>query len=301
MRRLVTLTVAAMLALTLAQEVPERRIITIDSSGGTQRGNLQYGPIHYSHPDPDGIKATVSSLAIFAQEAELAGPEGVLLSQAQGERDATFTGGVRVERGRLTAHGPDLAYSEASGIGLLNGPVEIVIAPRDEADEPVSIAADEASFDVDTDVSTSRGAVELISGRSTAGAEEAVYEEDRDLAKLVSEGAQVTMVRVDDDGEELVITADDVRVLTAEDRLLAQGNVTLVRGNTTSTGDTVFFDDEASRALILGSPAEAVNEVEGTRTSGGVLEQRTDIDAVRVYSDPIDFAESDFLLTAEID
>src|SRR5690606_37843036 len=35
------------------------RIITIDGSGGTQRGNLRSGPIVYEHPDPRGIRATV--------------------------------------------------------------------------------------------------------------------------------------------------------------------------------------------------------------------------------------------------
>jgi lipopolysaccharide export system protein LptA len=299
MRKSLPVLIAACILFALAQEVPERRIITIDSSGGTQSGNLQYGPIRYQHPEIDGIRATVSTLTIFAQEAELRAPEGVLLSRAQGEREATFLNGVRLERGRLTATGPSLHYSEATGIGLLEGPVEIAIAPRDEGEDPVAIRADTASFDVDSDVSESRGNVELTSGRSRAHAQETIYEEERDLAKLVSAGEQVRIVRVDEGGDELVIVADEVRVLTGEDKLLARGNVTLTSGNTISRGDTVFFDDEASRALILGSPAVAENDADGTRTTGAVLEHRTDIDAVRVYSAPLDFAEADFRLSSE--
>jgi lipopolysaccharide export system protein LptA len=299
MRKPLAIVAAILTLLALAQEVPERRLITIDSSGGTQSGNLQYGPIRYQHPDVDGIRATVSTLSIFAQEAELRAPEGMLLSRAQGKREATFLNGVRVERGRLTATGPNLHYSEATGLGHLEGPVEIAIAPRDEGDDPVAIRADEASFDVDSDVSESRGNVELTSGRSRAVAQEAIYEEERDLAKLVSAGEQVRIVRIDDNGDELVIVADEVRVLTGDDRLLARGSVTLTSGNTVSRGDTVFFDDEASRALILGSAAVAENEVDGTRITGAVLEHRTDIDAVRVYSAPLDFAEADFRLSSE--
>jgi hypothetical protein len=45
-------------------EAPARRLITIDSSGGTQSGNLRFGPIRYEHPDPEGVVATVSTLTI---------------------------------------------------------------------------------------------------------------------------------------------------------------------------------------------------------------------------------------------
>ncbi len=290
---------AAVWLLVALGSAPEKRIITIDFSGGTQRSaNLRFGPLYYHHPDPEGIRATVSNLAIYAQNAELRAPEGVLIAQAAGQRQARFEGGVRVTRGRLSAHGPELVYSEATGLGVISGAVEIVIAPRDEGQEPALISASEVSFEVDAEVSTSRGDVRLTSGRSAAAAEAVVFEERRDLAKLTS-SQQVRIVRVDEEGRELIITADEVRVLTADDRLLASGDVVLVSGDTRSRGDTVFFDDNASRALILGSPAEAVNEADGTRTTGAVLEQRTDLDAVRVHSAPIDFAADDFALTGE--
>ncbi|HZW99477.1 MAG TPA: hypothetical protein VFF10_05390, partial [Trueperaceae bacterium] len=105
------LLVLSTLSWALAQETPaeppdpEARIITIDGSGGTQRGNLRSGPIIYEHPDPQGITATVSTLTILGQYAELTAPEGTSISRG-GERTATFQNGVEVNRGRLTATGP---------------------------------------------------------------------------------------------------------------------------------------------------------------------------------------------------
>ena len=291
-----------------AQDAPaeERRIISITSSGGTQSGNLRFGPILYAHPEPEGITATVSTLTIYAQAAELRGPEGerVALTEARGRRSASFTEGVRVTRGRLTASGPELLYREETGLGVLGipaggpeGEVAIEVAPREEGGDPVFIRARSSEFDVDTDVSTSRGEVELTSGNQSASAELLVYEEERDLGCLSSEGSQVTARRTDEDGDALTITADELCTLPNEDRLLARGNVTITDGDITSRGDTVFFDDAAARALVIGNPAVSENAADGLTTRGAVIEQRTDIDAVRVYSDPVDFDESAFELT----
>lgn len=302
MQRLLRLAGLALLALLLtvgAQEL-ERRIITIEAPGGSSTGNIRTGPIHFSHPDPEGVVATVSTLTIYAQNATLEAPEGRLMNEARGEREASFEGGVRVARGRLSATGPGLVYSEATGFGVLGGPASIVVTPRDEGEDEVTITADEATFDVDTETSTSRGNVNLVSGRSSAEAEAVVFEEERELARLWDEGGQVSLVRAGDDGD-LIITADEVRVLTADDRLLATGNVTLRSGDTVSSGDTVYFDDETSRAEILGSPAVSVNEADGVRVSGARLEHRTDLDVVQVLDEtaPANFDESDFAMLSE--
>ncbi len=300
-RRFIILLSLALLVLSLAQEEdPERRIISIDSSGGSQSGNLRFGPLLYEHPEPEGVIATVSTLTIYGQQAELRGPEDeqLALTEARGRRTATFSDGVRVTRGRLEATGPELFYSEATGLGTLTGDISIEVAPREEEDDPVLISASEAEFDVDTDVSTSRGGVELTTGNQMANAEQLIYEEERDLGCLSSEGGQVTARRTDDDGDELTIQADELCTLPNEDKLLARGNVTIQDGDITSRGDTVFFDDNESRALILGNPAVSENAADGLVTRGAVIEQRTDIDAVQVFSDPVDFDESAFELTA---
>jgi lipopolysaccharide export system protein LptA len=300
--RLKVLVILSFLLLVLAQD-SERRIISIDSSGGTQSGNLRFGPIEYRHPNPEGIVATVSTLTIYAQLAELRGPEGeqMTLTDARGRRFATFTEGVRVTRGRLDATGPELFYSEEAGLGTLSGSINITVAPQAVDEAPVLIRADSTEFDVDNDVSISRGNVQLENGRQSAEADELLFEEERNLARLVREGMQVTAVRIDDDGNELVISADEIRVLTDEDKLFARGNVTIIDGDITSQGDIVFFDDTTSRAEVIGNPATSVDRANDVEVSGARLEQLIDLSIVRVLDATVPplADETDFQLTSE--
>jgi lipopolysaccharide export system protein LptA len=279
----------------------DERIITITYDGGTRSSpDLRYGPYVYEHPQPDGVAATVSNLEIFAQRGELRAPEGVLIAEAEGQREASFTGGVRVERGRLTATGTTLNYSEATGRGVMPERTEILVTPETEDDDEVRITTDEVTFDVDTDTSVSRGNVTLTSGSQSGEAQELTFEEGRDLAVLVSDEGQVTVRRENDDGTFLTITADAVRVLTGEDTLLGVGNVTILDGDITTTGDTVYYDDEAARAEVIGNPAVSVDEAFGSRITGGRIEQRTDIDSVQQLQDPTpSFDTAQFDLTSE--
>ena len=287
------------------QSPEEKRIIRIQFDGGTEEGDFRFGPLTYTHPDPEGIVGTVSNLTIYSQNAVLSGPEGedIPLADAEGRRNAVFSGGLRVTRNRLEAKGPDLSYSEETGIGTMTGNVDIVVAPEEEDDDPVSITAETADFDVDTDVSVSKGNVDLANGNQTATANEVTYEEDRDLGKLVSEGAQVTMNRTDDEGETTTITADVIYVLTDVKKIHALGNVTVVDGSITSTGDEVFFDDETSRAEVIGieQDATAVDEDEGVTLTGERIEQRTDTDAISLLTTPSEFNADDFKLTTELE
>lgn len=244
----------------------QKRVITIDDSGGTQSGNLRYGPIVYQHPDPFGIKATVSTLTIYGHHAELKGPDGVSIFTG-GQRTATFDQGVKVERGRLTASGPALTYSEASGVGTLQGGVHITVAPDKQGADPVTITADQVAFDVDTDRSTSTGHVELLNGNQAAQAGTLVYEEKQALGQLTTDGGQSTITRTDPDGKKLVITADQILVLTDEKKLYATGNVTVVDGSITSKGATVFFDDSLAIAEILGAPGAPATAVDSKNGS----------------------------------
>lgn len=139
-------------------ETNQKRVITIDGSGGTQSGNLRFGPIVYQHPDPYGILATVSTLTICGHHAELRAPDDTSIFTG-GERTASFDDGVKVQRARLVAAGPTLSYSEATGLGLLDGGVDVHIAPDEEGGDPVDIRAAQVEFDVDSDRSTSRGEV----------------------------------------------------------------------------------------------------------------------------------------------
>lgn len=313
MRNVVIILCALLLALAIAQETGTERIIRIESEGASISGNLRYGPHVFEHPDPEGIRATVSNLTIFSSRATLRVPEEeqdeTLLAQAQGRREASFEGGVRVERGRLDASGPNLDYSEATGLGTLRGGVEVRIEPaeaegkeaQEEQAEPVEIVADEVEFDVDTDRSISRGNVQLVSGNQTANSAQLLFEEERSLGCLYGDGEQVTVTRTDEAGDELVITADEACVLTEEDRLYARGNVTIVDGSITSTGDELFFDDEQSLAEIIGSPARSVDSASGSELESARIRQDIEFDFFEAIdaSEVTDFDPAAFEPTAQ--
>ena len=279
----------------------KERIITITYDGGTRNSpDLRYGPYLYESPRKDGIVGKVSNLSIFTQRGELKAPKDVLIAEAEGQRTANFSGGVRVERGRLTAEGPALEYSESTGLGVMPQKTAIVVEPEDKNDDVVDIDTDTVTFDVDTDTSTSEGNVSLTNGNQDAQADTMIFEEGRELAVLSSDDGQAVARRENPDGSFLTITANEIRVLTGSDILLATGTVTIVDGAVTSTGDTVFYDDEAARAEIIGSPAESVDEEFGSTIRGGRIEQRTDTDVVRQLSDPTpSFDPSQFELTSE--
>lgn len=286
-----------------AANAPAERIITITYDGGTRNSpDLRYGPYVYESPRKDGIVGKVSNLEIYTQRGELKAPKDVLIADAEGERTATFSGGVRVERGRLTANGQSLEYSETTGLGVMPQKTAIIIEPEEEADEAVDITTDSVTFDVDTDTSTSEGNVNLTNGNQAAQSDTMIYEEGRDLAVLNSESGQAEVQRENQDGTFLTITADEIRVLTGTDTLLATGNVTIVDGAVTSTGDTVYYDDETARAEIIGNPAESIDEEFGSTIRGGRIEQNTDTDVVRQLSDPTpSFDATLFELTRERD
>lgn len=285
-------------------EPPARRLITIDSSGGTQSGNLRFGPIVYQHPEPDGVVATVSNLTIRGPRAELTAPDGELIAQAQGQRDAVFDGGVVVTRGRLTATGATLSYAESTGLGVLAGAdgerVEVRIAPAREGEPEVIIAAERVTFDVDTDTSVSEGDVRLLNGDQAARAERLEYEEDADLGVL-SGSERPEVVRTADDGGELRIVADEIRVLTDISALYAVGSVRVEDGDITSEGDVVFYDDDEEVAEVLGDPAIAVDESAGVRLETARVRQDVRFRFVEAMdaSLPTPYTVEQFLLVRE--
>ena len=280
---------------------PERRLITIDSSGGTQSGNLRFGPLVYEHPEPDGVVATVSTLTIRGPRAELRAPEGALIGQSQGLREATFDGGVVVTRGRLTATGTSLRYSEATGLGVLEGDAQVRVAPASEGEREVLITALSVTFDVDTDTSVSEGDVVLLNGDQSALAERLEYEETAGLGVLSgTERPEVT--RTAEDGGLLRIVADEIRVLTDLAALYAVGSVEVVDGDVRSTGDEVFYDDEQEVAEVLGSPAVAVDSAAGVRLETARVRQDVRFRFVEAMdaSLPTPFTADQFRLAREV-
>jgi len=287
------------------------RVITIEYSGGNRKAvDFRYGPWIYSHPNEEGIIGAVGSqgnsqLTVYAKEAELKAPEDVLIATA-GERVATFTDGVRVERKRLTALGESLEYSEETGFGelLAQEQIDITVLPKEADGDTTEIQATSATFDVDTDVSVSRGGVTLKSGSQSGEAEEVTFEQGLDLAVMSNPDGQVTLKRSSGDSE-LTITADSVRVLTESKKLMATGNVKLVDGAITTTGEIVFFDDEIERAEVFGTPdnlAISIDSEFDITIKGQRLEQLIDLDLVEILDEtaPSVWDEADFLLTSEM-
>jgi lipopolysaccharide export system protein LptA len=264
------------------------------------------------------VVATVSTLTIRGPRAELTAPEGELIAQAQGRRDAVFDGGVTVTRGRLTAVGATLRYAEATGLGVLAGidgaRVEVRIAPAQEGEPEVVIDAERVTFDVDTDTSVSEGDVRLLNGDQAARAERLEYEEEADLGVLSgSDRPEVVgtaddvgvgrplVVRTADDGGELRIEADEIRVLTDISALYAVGEVRVEDGDITSQGDEVFYDDEEEVAEVIGDPAIAVDEGAGVRLETARVRQDVRFRFVEAMdaSLPTPYTVEQFLLVRE--
>ncbi len=255
-------------ALALAQG---SRILEIN--GGAPGGDLRNGPLVWT----GNFTATVQKLSLKATKVTLTAPSGTTLSESKGKRTAIFEGGTTATRGRLNATGPSLEYKEVTGLGVLSGPVQIKITPEKKEDDQVSIQASKATFDVDTNVSTSEGSVKLVNGGQTATSSKVVYDEQSDLGCL-SDSRVVTIIREPKKAGDprLVITAKETRVNTKTNTLIALGGVKLEAGDNVTSGEALFYDDAKDTAWIIGDlakklEAKNVNKKSGTTISGGTI------------------------------
>jgi lipopolysaccharide export system protein LptA len=255
------------------------RVITIE--GGKFKGDLRNGPLEYS----GDFTGSVQNLKIKGQKAILSAPSGKSLGEAEGQRIAAFDGGVVVTRGRLTAKGPSLEYKESTGLGVLAGPTNVVQKPEKAGDDDVIITAATSTFDVDTDVSTSEGSVKLVNGRQSGSSDKIVFDEKANLACLTG-SKNVSLVREPkkEGQNKLTISSKESRVLTETNLLYAVGAVTLISGNNTTTGDTLYYDDEKEIAYVSGRPAKNVNKKDGTVISGSTIVNNTKLSQVKLGS-----------------
>jgi lipopolysaccharide export system protein LptA len=255
------------------------RVITIE--GGKFKGDLRNGPLEYS----GDFTGSVQNLKIKGQKATLSAPTGKSLGEAEGQRIAAFDGGVVVTRGRLTAKGPSLEYKESTGLGVLAGPTNVVQKPEKADDDDVIITAATSTFDVDSDVSTSEGGVKLVNGRQSGSSDKIVFDEKANLACLTG-SKNVSLVREPkkEGQNKLTISSKESRVLTETNLLYAVGAVTLISGNNTTTGDTLYYDDEKEIAYVSGRPAKNVNKKDGTVISGSTIVNNTKLSQVKLGS-----------------
>jgi lipopolysaccharide assembly outer membrane protein LptD (OstA) len=268
MKKYLSVGLFVLLGMTLA--AAGSRVIEIE--GGRQQGDLRFGPYKYS----EGVKATVQKLQIASPEGSLTAPQGLEMSKAQGKRTAAFSGSVVVTRSRLTAKGPSLEYKEETGLGVLAGPTNIVQKPEKAGEDDVLITAAKATFDVDNNISTSEGGVKLVNGKQSAISSKVVFDEETNLGCL-TDSKTVTLVREPKKAGDtkLVITAKEARVNTDKNTVIATGGVTLVAGKNTTTGDSLYYDDEKNIAYIVGKPAKNVDKKNGGSISGTTLVNNT--------------------------
>lgn len=289
------LLVAALAATTvLAQSGSEKRIINIQ---GAPRGDLRTGPLTFSG---NPVKATVSSLQIQAAQATLAAPAGTPLTTAKGKRTASFKDNVLVTRGRLTARGGQLAYSEATGQGVMSANPTATFVPEDKSNgDTVNISAAQMSLDVDNNVSTSTGNVRLTNGNQSGRADRLIFDEDRELAQLTG---NPTLTRAAKGNQkELVMTGQEVRARTAANTLYVRGGVRLVQGTLTTTGNAVYYDDKKNVAYVVGNAVsvDSRSKVTVRAPASGYLEQRTDLARVRALNSAYQIPTEQFKLRTE--
>ncbi len=258
------------------------RVITMTAQKRT--GSPQSVSVEYT----GNVQGKVQNLSISAPKAVLAAPTGSTVVEAEGKRTATFSGGTVASRGRLNATGPTLEYKEVSGLGVLSGPVQIKITPEDKNSDEVSIQAGKATFDVDTNVSTSEGSIKLVNGKQTVTANKVIYDEEKDLGCL-SDSRTVTVVREPKKAGDprIVITAKDLRVNTETNIVVALGGVRLEAGDNITTGEALYYDDGKETAWVVGDVAKKleaknVNKKSGTTISGGTIVNYTRKNTVTV-------------------
>jgi lipopolysaccharide assembly outer membrane protein LptD (OstA) len=151
----------------------------------------------------------------------------------------------------------------------------------------VSIQAAKATFDVDTNVSTSESNVKLVNGGQTATASKVVYDEQTDLGCL-TDSRSVQLVREPKKAGDprLIITAKETRVNTKTNTIVALGGVRLEAGDNLTTGEALFYDDTKDTAWVVGNPAKNTNKKSGVSVSGGSIINYTKRNQVERLGNP---------------
>ncbi len=281
-----------------AAAAPTNRILKFETSAQLQ-GDLRNGPYNYSGKAGAAVKASVGTVSISAPQASMKAPAGTPMASAEGKRTADFTGGVTVVRGRLTARGTALNYSETSGQGVLTGTPSAVFTPEKKGDDPVNISASNMSLDVDTNMSTSTGNVKLVNGSQTGRADKVVFDETKELGVL--SGNMNLSRAATAKAKELNVVGTEARILTKGKLLYVSGKVRLTQGTITTTGDAVYYDDAKNVAYVVGN-AVSIDSKAGTTVRArptGALEQRTDLGRVRALDAGYTIPVAQFKLNGE--
>lgn len=234
-------------------------VLEIDTSGGSQTGNLRYGPVLVRHTDDDGVWASVGSIQVSASVVEVTGPEGVALAAATSLRTATFRSNVVIRRTGLTVSGDEFTYVEATGEGVLVGGAEAWIPYAPDGESSMRVGAQVMVINLRELVSSSEGKVVVdVPDGIMITADKLVFYEERGLAVLSAEGGPVLLSVVSDD-IALAGKAAEIHVDTIGEVLRLRGSVGFQVGDLAVSGSEAFYSHPAQRVTITGEPANVTD------------------------------------------
>lgn len=122
--------------------------------------------------------------------------------------------GVFIRQGRTIVSGTELFYDNATGLADLNGPIDLQ-RTSESGDNDLTATADSLVFDVNTDLSTLKGDVEVISDKRVSHAETLILNEEEAYATLLGSPARSVEGENVLEGDTLLyyLDTDDVIVL----------------------------------------------------------------------------------------
>lgn len=124
---------------------------------------------------------------------------------------------VFIRQGRTTVSGTELFYDNATGLADLNGPINLQRTAL-AGENALSATADSLVFDVNTDLSTLKGGVEVVSEKRVSHAETLILNEDESYATLL--GSPARSVEGDN-----VLEGDTLRYYLDTDDVIVLGGV----------------------------------------------------------------------------
>lgn len=179
-------------------------------------------------PQPYAVVTQVAETSIVSQVVLARSPDG----DEENETLTMFGGSVGVDevfcpedpvrsgvedvyilQGQTVVSGTELVYDNATGLADLTGPVRLLRQAEDDGPE-ITAAADDLTYDVETELSTLRGGVVVRSDERVSYADSLVLDEEAGLATLLGSPARSVQGEDEIRGNRLLyyLNTDDVVV-----------------------------------------------------------------------------------------
>ena len=138
------------------------------------------------------------------------------------------------------------------------------LALATDVEQAVHISADTANFNDRTGIMVYRGNVRVTQGSMVITAETVTtHAPERNLERVIAEGAPATWHQTDDDGREVDAEALRIEYLALENRLILTDDARLLRGNDRFSGARLEYD----------LTAETIDAVSGEKSRVEVILQ----------------------------